>query len=1044
MTAATDQDHMEHTDRMAPTEPSGSENAEVRRPMERGDLRGELPTPSPGVPGEAGAAPQDGTPGDRTGEADRDFAPAVPSADADEYKAAAGDDMGEPAAEIGDGDPGRRWYARATGEETGFEPPSRGVPTKPADERDARVSGGPVRGGAGPATGQGPGESVRTGEGGAGPASEHGPDGSVRGGSVRGADGPLPGHGSERGPGGPGGSVRAGEGADGRVPGHGSGGSVRDAEGVDGRVPGHGPGRPARGGEGPDAGAKDEAPDRSRPVFGMSADAGAKDQGSDRGRPVFGKAADTGVKDPASDRSRPVFGRSADAGVKEQGSGRSRPVFGTSADAGRADQAAGQDRPGLRKSADAGAEDEAPDRNRSVLGKGADAGAKDQTPDRRRPVFGRSADAGAEDQAPDRGRPVSGKSADAAGGQRLRPPHRTPRQSGPSDEAAPRRRPDTGPAADPGPGTHADPGAHPDLGPGIDPDAESTETWDDGLIARRVTDAAAAALAAERESATRALGGNPPVPLAYDGPLRSRLDALRELVGLSRARLDKRTLAEAGRVLDEAAARRKLSGRHTVIAIAGATGSGKSQLFNALAGVAISETGVRRPTTAAPIACSWSDGAAGLIDRLGIPGRLRRRPVHNPETEAELRGLVLVDLPDHDSAALQHREQVDRILKLVDAVIWVVDPEKYADAVLHERYLRPLAGHAEVMFVVLNQVDRLPGEAADQVLDDLRRLLDEDGVALGEHGEPGATVLALSALTGEGVGELREALGQFVAERGAAARRVAADVDAAAVELRPVYAAERRVGLSEEAREEFAARLADAVGATAAGDAAERAWLRNANRACGTPWLRLWRWYQGRGDSTTGRHAVRAQADEEATARQRVEQAVRTVSDRASAGLPGPWAQAVREAAVRGSQGLSEALDELAARAGLPPGRPPRPGWWPAAVLVQAAMTLLQIVGGLWLAGQIAGVMAPNLGIPVLLMVCGIIGGPLVEWGCRMAARGPARRYGQEAERRLREAAAGCGRARVLDPVAAELLRYREVREQYGRVARSGPGVRVG
>jgi predicted GTPase len=527
-------------------------------------------------------------------------------------------------------------------------------------------------------------------------------------------------------------------------------------------------------------------------------------------------------------------------------------------------------------------------------------------------------------------------------------------------------------------------------------------------------------------------------PLAYDGPLRSRLDALRELVGLSRTRLDSRTLAEAGRVLDEAAARRRLSGQHTVVAIAGATGSGKSQLFNALAGVPISETGVRRPTTAAPIACSWSDGAASLIERLGIPPRLRRRPLQNAEAEAQLRGLVLVDLPDHDSAAVQHREQVDRILALVDAVIWVVDPEKYADAMLHERYLRPMAGHAEVMFVVLNQIDRLPGEAAEQVLDDLRRLLDEDGIALGEYGEPGATVLALSALTGDGVGELREALGQFLAERGAPARRISADVDAAAWRLRPVYVTGRRTGLSEEARKEFADRLADAVGATAAGEAAERAWLRNANRACGTPWLRLWRWYQDRLEPPTGRLPLRAQADEEATARQRVEHAVRTVADRASAGLPAPWAQAVREAAARGSQGLPEALDHLAARAGVPTGRPPRPGWWPMAVLVQASMTVLQFVGGLWLLGQIIGVMAPNLGVPVLLMIIGIVGGPLIEWSCRMAARGPARRYGLEAERRLREAAAACGRARVLDPVAAELLRYREVREQYGKVVGAG------
>ncbi|WP_282083314.1 GTPase [Streptomyces tendae] len=624
---------------------------------------------------------------------------------------------------------------------------------------------------------------------------------------------------------------------------------------------------------------------------------------------------------------------------------------------------------------------------------------------------------------------------DAGRGRRLRG-----RRSEPSDSSHARVRDEaTGahPRADRTEGSTGGSGGSGGSG-GAGGSGDGDGAWGDGLIARRVDENGGPeqfALPSRPPATSTAL-----MPLAYDGNLRSRLDALRELVGLSRTRLDSGTLAEAGRVLDEAAARRRLSGQHSVVAIAGATGSGKSQLFNTLAGVTISETGVRRPTTAAPIACSWSDGAASLLDRLGIPGRLRRRPLQHPDSESPLRGLVLIDLPDHDSAAVQHREQVDRILALVDAVVWVVDPEKYADALIHERYLRPMAGHAEVTFVVLNQVDRLPGEAAEQVLDDLRRLLDEDGIALGEYGEPGATVLALSALTGEGIGELRETLGQFVAERQAPARRIAADVDAAARHLRPVYVTGRRTGLSEEAREEFADRLADAVGATAAGEAAERAWLRHANRACGTPWLRLWRWYHDRRDPVTGRLSTRSQADEEATARQRVEQAVRTVSDRASAGLPAPWAQAMREAAVRGAQGLPEALDELAVRAGLPPGRPPRPGWWPVAVLAQATMTLLQVVGGLWLLGQIIGIVPPNLGVPVLLMLAGIVGGPLIEWSCRLAARGPARRYGHEAERLLREAAAGCGRARVLDPLAAELLRYREVREQYARVTGAGVG----
>ncbi|MEU5715778.1 GTPase [Streptomyces sp. NPDC020403] len=693
-----------------------------------------------------------------------------------------------------------------------------------------------------------------------------------------------------------------------------------------------------------------------------------------------------------------------------------------------------------------------------------------------------------------------------------------------------------------------------DRGQGPGPErgkAEAAEEWrwDDGLIARR---AAEAAPGDDREQGPPG-DDVPPQVEAYGlpgGALGPRVDALRELVGLSRARIEGDTLAEAGRVLDEASARRRLSSRHTVVAVAGATGSGKSTLFNALAGAQISETGLRRPTTSAPIACSWTDGAAGLLDRLAIPGRLRRRPVPgSAQADEALQGLVLVDLPDHDSAATGHRDQVDRVLALVDAVIWVVDPEKYADATLHERYLRPLAGHAEVTFVVLNQIDRLPGEAADLVLDDLRRLLDEDGMAVGEHGEPGATVMSLSALTGEGLADLRELLGRLVQDRSAAALRLSADVDAAAARLRPVYVAEGRPGLGERSREEFTDRLAEAVGAAAAGQAAEREWRRNAGRACGPPWLRLWRWYRSTrqlGGLDLMAQVLAPPAEEELTARQRVEQAVRMLADDAAEGLPAPWAQAVREAAVNGARGLPEALDALSRNAGAQSGggnrgrtgsreagpagsavangsgsaessadsgtgrtgaagrgaagragtrdtdtasgtagrgstartagggrtaaagraagparaaargasaeaagadgragttaagpvggrggKPPRPAWWPAAVLAQASMTLLQLFGGLWLLGQIVGVLEPGLVTPALLMLAGVLGGPLVEWSCVAAARGPARRYGQEAERRLREAAAGCGRARVLDPVAAELARYREVRERY-------------
>ena len=95
-----------------------------------------------------------------------------------------------------------------------------------------------------------------------------------------------------------------------------------------------------------------------------------------------------------------------------------------------------------------------------------------------------------------------------------------------------------------------------------------------------------------------------------------------------------------------------------------------------------------------------------------------RRHRHPPEPALD--GLVLLDLPDHDSVRLEHRLEVDRLVGLVDVLVWVLDPEKYADAAVHDRYLAPLAGHAGVLLVVLNQVDRLDAVAAKACLTDLR------------------------------------------------------------------------------------------------------------------------------------------------------------------------------------------------------------------------------------------------------------------------------------------------------------------------------------
>ncbi|MCP4083987.1 MAG: ABC transporter [Actinomycetia bacterium] len=109
----------------------------------------------------------------------------------------------------------------------------------------------------------------------------------------------------------------------------------------------------------------------------------------------------------------------------------------------------------------------------------------------------------------------------------------------------------------------------------------------------------------------------------------------------------------------------------TVVALAGPTGAGKSSLFNALCGADISTTGVRRPTTGAVHGCVWGDGAESLLNWLGVTHRH-----HLPAGDSGLDGLVLLDLPDFDSTATAHRVEVDRLVELVDLLVWVIDPQK--------------------------------------------------------------------------------------------------------------------------------------------------------------------------------------------------------------------------------------------------------------------------------------------------------------------------------------------------------------------------------
>ena len=274
--------------------------------------------------------------------------------------------------------------------------------------------------------------------------------------------------------------------------------------------------------------------------------------------------------------------------------------------------------------------------------------------------------------------------------------------------------------------------------------------------------------------------------VARGSDLGGRIEALQSAVEAARGRLDDETVDQASEIVERAASRLRLSADHTVVAIAGATGSGKSSTFNSLTGLELSAVGVRRPTTSWATACVWgSEGAQELLEWLGIPPRHQTTRdsmldaaslVGRSRTDHDMDGVVLLDLPDHDSTEVAHHLEVDRIVKLADLLVWVLDPQKYADAAVHDRYLAPLASHADITVVVLNHIDTVPADRRATMLEDVRRLLDQDGLRQ-------VPVIATSARQGDGIAELRAEIVRRVADKKSTRQRIEADLRSVAARL---------------------------------------------------------------------------------------------------------------------------------------------------------------------------------------------------------------------------------------------------------------------
>jgi energy-coupling factor transporter ATP-binding protein EcfA2 len=530
-----------------------------------------------------------------------------------------------------------------------------------------------------------------------------------------------------------------------------------------------------------------------------------------------------------------------------------------------------------------------------------------------------------------------------------------------------------------------------------------------------------------------------------------RADLGRCLEGLERAAdaAERLGLDAAGARATLAASRARLGfpGTAFVLALAGGTGAGKSSLLNALAGAEVSPAGATRPVTDEPVAWVPADAAAELRPLLGWVG-VAKVVSHD---DARFGELCLLDLPDYDSVEPRHRATVDELLPRVDAVCWVLDPEKYADRVLHDDYLRPLAHHADRAVFVVNRRDVIGGpEQVAALTADLRRRLADDGI-----GDRPVFVVAADPPDGGPPGELEELrawLSGRMQAKAVVTGRVAADCTAAGAELA------RRAGLDgpaaarplvgEGARRAAGERAVAAARSAVDVDGVRRACQRRTRaeaRAAGAgPLGRLLAWVaRARGGGERGPASARS-IDPVAYARgwrgrSTLSRTVNPVHDLLrSAAVAAPPALRAKVMALaapdRLEERLAEAIDGAVARASVDHARPPRSWLWPLIGVLQTVATLAAAVGALWyltlyLAGR-AQADLPDLPtwrgvpMPLLLLVGGVVAGWLLSrllaasarraghrWADRLTG-GLDRAVGREVEAAMTEPLAGLESAR--------------------------------
>lgn len=532
--------------------------------------------------------------------------------------------------------------------------------------------------------------------------------------------------------------------------------------------------------------------------------------------------------------------------------------------------------------------------------------------------------------------------------------------------------------------------------------------------------------------------------------LDQQINSVVQAMQLAEPYLDTESIDLAAAVINKAESRRQLSADHVVVGLFGATGSGKSTLFNALVGQKLATTGVIRPTTTKTVAAIWeTEGANELLDWLEVTDR------HVIEKSAEGKrrvtkksldsGLMLLDLPDMDSTRVEHHEIATRLVGQVDFLVWVLDPQKYADASIHHGYLNSLRSQQGNIVIVLNQIDKVTESDRKNVVHSLREILAQSGLER-------LPVVCASAVTGEGLDEVQKQIATVAKNKALSTRRLRSDVDQVIHKLNGDLSTEKVRLPGQMHQAELEQTIANAHGAKYIADAVETSYkLRGAQRTGWplTTWLirlrndPLQRMNLGRSRQTSDL-SITSRPERSVAESAAIDHGIDKYVAEATSQLPESWHEPIRDDVSSNVTSLDSAVDS--AIAATPLGVERSSWWWPVIKFVQWVALLAALAGALWLAAYpVAGYFqfdlpeAPRIegiAVPTLVLVIGVLLGVVLGIGCSFVNRIVAKVKRRKALKNIQRSVSGLVRTAIVDPVDQYLNIYNSYAELISSAAK--------